>query len=158
MSCEIRSSVVMGNCDELLVKLQVLMKQLSLKFMNLAPYLALSLSISSCVFDGSTHGLVGDYQIGWIDTECSMTVSRGPIGLFEGKVVELGWDSDFILVKRHQRCDSSNEDYFIIDIDRDMEGSEDQRMGVFGPFAHDEFIAERTELNVPKDLGFTLKL
>ncbi len=84
-------------------------------------------------------------------------VIRGTIGLFEEKVVELGWDGDFILVKCRQCCNIRDEDYFIIDIAKDMEGSVNQRMGVLGPFSHDEYLGKRTELGVPEGLELTLK-
>lgn len=119
--------------------------------------LIVTILLTACVFDSGGSEIVDDYTIGWIDTKCTMTIVRGPIGQMDGQIYSIGWNADFIIAKRHPNCDQSITDYFIIDIAKNAVGSEDARIGVFGPFNEIDFKLKRDEFRLPNSMDFTLE-
>mgnify|MGYP000322774759 CR=1 FL=1 len=119
--------------------------------------LIVTILLTACVFDSGGSEIVDDYTISWIDTKCTMTIVRGPIGQMEGQIYSIGWNADFIIAKRHPKCDQSITDYFIIDIEKNAVGSEDARLGVFGPFNEVDFKLKRKEFRLSNSMDFTLE-
>lgn len=130
-------------------------------------YLFVAIAITSCVFDGGSEDIIGEYSIGWIDIGCTSKIYYGPIGQMEGQVYEYGWDNKYILAKRHPKCDKKLTDYFIIDMEENWKSKKphaktsksspcyDCRLGVHGPFDENTYLSKREDLGVPKGLDFT---
>ena len=110
--------------------------------------------LSGCVFDSGSKDLVGEYNVRWIDTGCTMTIARGPAGLMEGQIYHLGWNEDFIIAKRHPECKQDETDYFIIDIKENQIEQYSQTRGVYGPLTESQFKIIFTELGIQKNLVF----
>ena len=111
--------------------------------------------LTGCVFDSGSKTLVGEYSVGWIDISCTMTIYNGPLGLMEGQIYHVGWDSDFIIAKRHPDCDKSKTDYFIIDIKENQKEKYSQTKGVYGPLDLERFNQLFGQLGIPKSVTFS---
>ena len=112
--------------------------------------------LNACgVFDSGSTNLTGEYDVGWIDTGCSMKIYRGPLGLMEGQVFHLGWNQDFIIAKQHPNCDQAETSYFIINIKENQSVAFSQTDGVYGPMDEYRFLELFKEMGIPKEVRFT---
>lgn len=126
----------------------------------------LLLSLCGCGFAYEEH-LTGNYYLIAVDVKEDLSVDYcekedGELDLFlgitGGGVREVGFDEQFILVKKYKelkdslgfsrhRYDKSCLEYYIIPVDntqRDYEAQEN----FFGPFNEQQFMAKRRELGV----------
>ena len=119
-------------------------------------YLLLVFTISACgLFDSGSKNLTTEYDVGWIDTDCSMKIYRGPLGLLEGQIFHVGWNSDFIIAKQHPECDKDETMYFIINIKENQSVAYSQTEGVYGPLPESEFRKLYKEMGIPSEVKFT---
>lgn len=126
------------------------------KIMKFISYLFILVTLSGCgLFDGGSKHLTSEYDIGWIDTGCTMTIYRGPIGLMEGKIHHVGWNEDFIIAKQHPECDESRTSYFIINIRENQSVASSQTVGVYGPLTAEDFHSQFDRMGIPKELVFS---
>jgi len=105
--------------------------------------------------------LIGDYyltKIDYADSELDISFRLKETGNFIGvippKVIEVGFDENFIIAKQ-QFASENDIRFFIIPLKQKVNQSPDENK--FGPMSIDEFKLKREELGVPDELVFFKK-
>ena len=117
----------------------------------------------ACIFDSEEHALDDTYYVGSIDLVDSMSLyhrvnSQAGIRRVGPTVFAAGFDSQFVIVKRHPSGDRSKIEYFLLDRIKDDSPTRDPATSVSGPFTEHEFAAARARAKVNPSLQFTLVL
>lgn len=113
-------------------------------------------ALSGCgLFDNGSKNLVGEYDVGWIDTGCSMKIYRGSLGLMQGQIYHVGWNNDFIIAKQHPNCDQAVTLYFIINIKENQSVAYSQTVGVYGPLVENEFQRLYKKMGISSEVKFS---
>lgn len=118
---------------------------------------------TACLFDSEEHKLDDVYYLGSIDLVDSMSLYRridaqAGIGRVGPTVFAAGFDSQYVIVKRHPSGDRSKVEYFLLDRNKDDSPGRDPTASVSGPFTEKEFAVARARAKVDTSLQFTLVL
>jgi hypothetical protein len=116
--------------------------------------LLILVTLSSCIFDSGELWRNNPYLVHWIDTGDSVTLAYdlgggGSIGRVEAKVVAVGANEKYVVVKQNPNANRAITNYFYIDRAKDGKYAE-IKDAVSGPFSELEFEKKRTELALPK--------
>ncbi len=95
-----------------------------------------------------------DYSDSELDISFKLKESDNFIGVIPAKIIEVGFNNNFIIVKQQPK---GKHDYrfYIIPLTNRIHHSPDENK--IGPLIKEEFEIKRKELNVPKELIFTRK-
>jgi hypothetical protein len=111
-------------------------------------------ALSGCIFDHGELWRDGPYSVGWIDSGDSLTLSYdvgndAAIGRVDEKVVAVGSNLRYVVVKQIPRHGPAAINYFYVDRARDHAYA-DPKDAVSGPFTESEFEKKRAELKLPE--------
>ena len=118
------------------------MKNLNIVFYTILSFILFCLS--SCLFDGGSRNKITDnyYLHRWEGGAPFYIVNKwGDInggGLIEGTVQKIGWNEDYIFVKRKATFGGDPDGWMIIDVNANR---------ITGPFTDEEFINKQKELS-----------
>ena len=124
--------------------------------MNLRRHLvtsALAICLVGCGFVHDEH-LIGPYRLVAVDSFADMGIcyelaSGDCAGRITETVFAAGWDTRYVVAKRHPQDNRAKTDYFILEIARDSQLA-DPRDSVTGPLTAAEFAEKRALLKLPE--------
>ena len=124
--------------------------------MNLRRYIvtgALAVCLVGCGFVHDEH-LVGPYHLVAVDSVADMGIcyeldSGDCAGRITETVFAAGWDTRYVVAKRHPQDNRAKTDYFILEIARDSQLA-DPKASVTGPLSAEEFAEKRDLLKLPE--------
>ena len=116
----------------------------------LSLYVMLLLAGCGNVYD---EHLIGCYCLGAIDTYEQMSVyycspTDVEIGRINDNVFSVGWNSRYIVARRHPGNDRSITNYYFLDMTKDSLYA-DPSVSVTGPLLKEEFMQKQRELGLP---------
>ena len=123
--------------------------------MNLRRHLvtsALAICLVGCGIVHDEH-LIGPYRLVAVDSVADMAIcyaldSGDCAGRITKTVFAAGWDTRYVVAKRHPYDNRAKTDYFILEIARDSQLA-DPRDSVTGPLTAAEFAEKRALLKLP---------
>lgn len=76
-------------------------------------------------------------------------------GIIDATVFAVGFNDKYIIAKQHSANDTATN-FYILPIKKAMDW--ETKSGLIGPLSSQEFNQKKTELNIPSDLTFSIKL